>query len=240
MRLSKLCLVVCAVTLCATIPTVRADDNPNQAAARAALEQQMQSLDAQQASQNAPAAAPAAPTRPAPPVAPAASATPPPATNPPAAMTQAPTNPAAASVPPVTAAPTVAPARTTAPAASATANSGNSLFGPVPPPSGGMPAGTTLEEPTPSSTTSAAPTAVQTQAPVAAPYSPMASSQNQNDNSANNPGKILGLKPIVAPALPISIDQQGQLQALLQKYEAGTISPVEYQAERQKILNQPH
>jgi hypothetical protein len=44
----------------------------------------------------------------------------------------------------------------------------------------------------------------------------------------------------VAPPLPISADQQAQLQALLQRYEAGAISPVEYQAERKKILNLPH
>jgi hypothetical protein len=43
----------------------------------------------------------------------------------------------------------------------------------------------------------------------------------------------------VAPALPISADQQAQLRALLQKYEAGSISPVEYQVERKKILNLP-
>lgn len=62
----------------------------------------------------------------------------------------------------------------------------------------------------------------------------------QKKNSATIPGEQLGLKPIVAPPLPISNDQQAQLQALLQKYEAGAISPVEYQAERKKILNQAH
>jgi hypothetical protein len=56
---------------------------------------------------------------------------------------------------------------------------------------------------------------------------------------ANKSAKELGLKPIVAPALPISADQQAQLRALLQKYEAGSISPVEYQVERKKILNLP-
>jgi hypothetical protein len=61
----------------------------------------------------------------------------------------------------------------------------------------------------------------------------------QHNDTANNPGRILGLKPIVAPPLPISADKQAQLQALLQKYEAGSITPVEYQAERKKILNLP-
>ena len=60
-----------------------------------------------------------------------------------------------------------------------------------------------------------------------------------NDNSANNPGKILGLKPIVAPALPISADQQAQLQALLEKYEAGTSRRWNTRPSAKKILNQP-
>jgi hypothetical protein len=63
---------------------------------------------------------------------------------------------------------------------------------------------------------------------------------SQNNNTANNSGNALGLKPIVAPPLPISTDQQAQLRALLERYEAGSITPVEYQAERKKILNLPH
>jgi len=66
----------------------------------------------------------------------------------------------------------------------------------------------------------------------------MASSKK--NQQVNNPGKEPEMKPIVAPPLPISADQQAQLQALLQRYEAGAISPVEYQAERKKILNLPH
>lgn len=63
---------------------------------------------------------------------------------------------------------------------------------------------------------------------------------SQDKSTANKPAAELGLKPIVAPPLPISADQQAQLQALLQRYEAGAITPVEYQAERKKILNLPH
>ena len=149
-----------------------------------------------------------------------------------------PTNPPAATAPAMTPAPGVAPAQTTAPATSSASSSGNSLFGPVPPPSGGIPAGAMPEESTPSSTTSAAPTAVQTPAPAAVQSLPMEPSRN--NNSAAIPGPQLGLKPIVAPPLPISADQQAQLQALLEKYDAGTITPVQYQAERAKILNQTH
>jgi hypothetical protein len=202
MRISKLYLVVCAVLLSAPLPTVRADDNPNQAAARAALEQQMQTMDAQQAPQNTPSSASNAPAQSAQPAAPAASSTPPPAANPPAA------NPAAA------------PAAAAAPASSATVHPGNSLFGPVPPPSGGV---------SPSAITA------QTTAPAATSSQPMASPQKNQSGQ----GKAPEMKPIVAPPLPISADQQAQLKALLVKYDAGTITPVEYQVERKKILKLP-
>jgi hypothetical protein len=55
----------------------------------------------------------------------------------------------------------------------------------------------------------------------------------------NYPGKELGLKPIEAPAPPISADKQAQLQALLAKYMADQVSPEEYQQQRAAILAQP-
>ena len=229
MRISKLCLVVCATALCASIPTLRADDNPNQAAARAALEQQMQSMNAQPAPSNAPAAAPAAPAQPA---AAAASSTPPPATNPPAAATSTQAAPAAMAPAGTTAPAAAAPAAV--PAASTATSSGNSLFSPVPPPSGGLPISAIYEQTTSTSTT---PTAGQNQTPGTTQSLPMGAPAN--NNTANTSGNALGLKPIVAPPLPISADQQTQLRALLARYEAGAISPVEYQAERKKILNPP-
>jgi hypothetical protein len=258
MRISKLCLVVCAGTLCAASPTVRADDNPAQAAARAALEEQMRALDMQPASTNAPAPAPATPAQPARPAvkAPAqpAVATPPPVTNPPAMETNQAAAPATtmpttkappAQPPPVAATPSAAtvpqptnpPARATRPATSSASSSGNSLFGPVPPPSGGVPAGAIPEGSTPSPTTSAAPTAVPTPAPTAVRSLPMEPSQNNNNTVTS--ARALGLQPIVAPPLPISAEQQAQLNALLEKYDAGAITPEQYQTGRAKILNQP-
>ena len=263
MRISKLCLVVCAVALCADSPTVRADDNPAQAAARAALEEQMRALDMQQASSNAPVPAPAMPAQPTqPPVkAPAqpAAANPPPmetnqaatpaATNvqptqpPPVVVTPsgatAPpaANPPAATAPAMAPAPGAAPARRIAPVTSSASSSGNGLFQPVPPPSGSMPARVTPEENAPSATTSAAPTAVPPPGPAAMQSLPLEPSEK--NNSAVTAGADLGLKPIVAPPLPISAEQQAQLQALLEKYDAGEITPAQYQTERAKILNQP-
>ncbi|HTA95205.1 MAG TPA: hypothetical protein VK769_03695, partial [Verrucomicrobiae bacterium] len=53
MRISKFSSAICAVAVCANFISVRADDTPAQAAARAALEQKMQQLDAQPAATNA-------------------------------------------------------------------------------------------------------------------------------------------------------------------------------------------
>jgi hypothetical protein len=80
--------------------------------------------------------------------------------------------------------------------------------------------------------TQPAPTA-QVQAPAAAP-TPTPSAAD-----VNYPGKELGLKPIEAPAPPISADKQAQLQALLAKYMADQVSPEEYQQQRAAILAQP-
>jgi hypothetical protein len=48
--------------------------------------------------------------------------------------------------------------------------------------------------------------------------------------------KDLGLAPLQSPPPPVSAEQQQQLQALLQRYEADQITPDEYQADRAKIL----
>jgi len=52
-------------------------------------------------------------------------------------------------------------------------------------------------------------------------------------------GKDLGLKPIEAPALPITSAKEAQLQALLAKYKADQITSGEYQKQRAEILAQP-
>jgi hypothetical protein len=57
MQISKWFSAVCAVAFCVSFITVRADDNPAQAAARAALEETTRNLDTQQAPTNAAATA---------------------------------------------------------------------------------------------------------------------------------------------------------------------------------------
>jgi hypothetical protein len=56
---------------------------------------------------------------------------------------------------------------------------------------------------------------------------------------ANYAGKDIGMKPMEAPALPISASKEDQLQALLAKYKADQISPEEYHQQRAAILAQP-
>jgi len=55
----------------------------------------------------------------------------------------------------------------------------------------------------------------------------------------NYPGKELGLKPIVAPVLPIAATKEEKLQALLAKYKADQLSPEEYHQQRAAILAEP-
>jgi hypothetical protein len=243
MRISKLYLVVCAAALGAGVVTVRADDNPAQAAARAALEDKMRALNAQPAPTNAPVSAPVKSKKPARPAVTTVPATPPPAQNPPAAAPAAPEQPAPIAVTPSGAAmrqPTnPPPAMTTLPAtppavkpaqkpAPTTPSSKQGLFAPVPPASGSGPVGAPTQTTQPS-------TNVQTPAPPVATPQPVSTKPPPNPNSPDS-GKVLGLKPIVAPPLPITSAQQAELQALLEKYEANAITPEQYQAERAKIL----
>jgi len=47
------------------------------------------------------------------------------------------------------------------------------------------------------------------------------------------------MKPMEAPALPISASKEDQLQALLAKYKADQITPEEYHNQRAALLAQP-
>jgi hypothetical protein len=60
-----------------------------------------------------------------------------------------------------------------------------------------------------------------------------------NQVDVNFPGKQLGLRPIVAPPLPVSAAKEAQLQVLLEKYEADQITPEQYHTERARILAEP-
>jgi hypothetical protein len=55
----------------------------------------------------------------------------------------------------------------------------------------------------------------------------------------NYPGKDIGMKPITVPPPPVSASKVEKLQALLAKYRADQISPEEYQQQRAAIIADP-
>jgi len=227
MQISKLIPAVCATAFCASFIAVRAQDNPAQAAARAALMEKMNELEAQ-------------PAQPAPP---------PIVVTPSGAMQVQPsqrTNPVVVTNPAVPAQPMVPALKAntmSAPATPATSDAEAQAK-----------AKAALEQKmsemnkenwaTPA-VAPAAPPAPQTQPVAISPVKPappavkpeVMSPPNQID--ANYPGKELGLKPIVAPPLPISAAKEAQLQALLERYKADQITPEEYHSQRAAILAEP-
>lgn len=251
MRISTWCAAVCAMAVGAVV-AVRAADNPAQAAARAAL---MKALGEPPA--------PAQPTRPTQPAQPTAQ--PPPAatrTAPPAAVSAQPNtlgdNPAQAAaraalmkelaqlnvqpsatnsgVPPVVVAPSgAAPATSATPAPTAPRARGDSWFTPVPPPSGTYTITPRAVAPT---ATSQPPAQPPTAPAVSRPAPPPVVAPTVTPTAANWPGKDLGFKPIEAPPPPVTPEQEAQLHALLQQYEANQITPEQYQAGRAKILGE--
>ena len=213
MRFPKPFGIVCATALCASILPVRADDNPAQAAARAAVLQMMQQQDA--AGTNA---APAASTPSAPVVV--------------APVIPVPAQPVVTQ--PVTIVPAPAPVATMNPTASSTDNAAQAAAraavlqkmqeqdaaGINAAPADTMPGAPMVVAPTPAaSVTTTNP--MPAPAPVAAPAAPSSPVY----------------RPIIAPSLPISADQQARLQALDAKYSANQISPLDYFTQREAILN---
>jgi hypothetical protein len=77
------------------------------------------------------------------------------------------------------------------------------------------------------------------QKPAPTAQSTAAPAQPANTAGNNYAGKDLGMKPIAAPALPIAASKEERLQALLVKYKADQISPEEYHQQRAAILAEP-
>src|SRR5208282_1151027 len=231
MQISNLFPAVCAVAFCAGFLTVRAEDTPAQAAARAALMEKMNALEAQ-------------PARPAPPpivVTPsgAAQAQPSQPTNvvvvPPPAVPARPTVPAPETKPmPGTEAVQTAPATSDAEAQAKARAALEQKMSELNQQNWATPAVAPTAPPTP-----------QTQPVAISPVKPAPPAVKPevmppaNQINANYPGKELGLKPIQAPLLPISAAKEAQLQALLERYKADQITPGQYHTERAKILAEP-
>jgi len=91
-----------------------------------------------------------------------------------------------------------------------------------------------VADPQPAATVQTPSGLVPSEQAVAAEKTKAAMASNANP-AVNKPG----LKPIVAPPLPISAAKQAQLDTLLDLYKADRISPTEYQKQRATILGAP-
>jgi hypothetical protein len=266
MTISKLLPAVCAFALGATCVTVRADDNPAQAAARIALAKQLFALDAQQPpATNKVAATPAvAPKKTMQKTqAPNIQATPK-TTDDNVVMT--PINPAAAKADKAKAkaekaaaaakakqdaaqaaadlkakkeaekklaAQRATDAKTTANQAAANAAAKADTDKQLAAQKAALVAALAnrpVTETKPTTQPVPPPAAVAKAEPAAQPV---------KTADVNFAGKDLGMKPMEAPALPISSSKEDQLQALLAKYKADQITPEEYHKQRAAILAQP-
>jgi len=231
MQISKLIPAVCAAALCASFIAARAQDNPAQAAARAVLMEKMNELEAQPAQPAPPpivvtpsGAVPVQPSQPtnvvvAPtPTVHAQPAVPAPATK------SMPGTEAVQTAPAVSDAEAQTKAKAALDQKMSELNQQNWAAPAIVPAASAVP----QTKPVATSPVKPAPPAVKPEVMTPA-----------NQINANYPGKELGLKPIVAPPLPISPAKEAQLQGLLEKYKADQITPEQYHTERAKILAEP-
>ena len=248
MQISKLFPVVCTVAFCASFIAVRAQDNPAQAAARAALMEKMNELEAQPAQPAPPpivvtpsGATRVQPSQPTnvvvvpPPAVPAKPAVPAPETKPMPATEAVQTKPATSD------AEAQAKARAALEHKMSELNQQNWATPAVAPAAPPAPRPGAIQPATPE----VKPAAPQTQPVAISPVKPAPPAVKPevvspaNQVNANYPGKELGLNPIQAPPVPISAAKEAQLQELLEKYKANQITPAQYHTERARILAEP-
>jgi len=250
--------VLCVILTGIASPIVRAEDNPAQAAARLALAKAM--FEQAPATNAAPTESE---TRPVP--VPATKAAEPSANNQPvvvapAAAPEAPqVAPAAPSAAPASSPSTSATASSDNPAQAAArlalakqmfelgAQSSNTSTAPA---VSEKKAATPTAKPEVMSESTAAKISQQPEAKAAAEHAALATAATPAANkpekkekakpeASDYAGKELGMKPIAAPALPISASKEEQLQALLAKYKADQLTPEQYHKQRAAILAQP-
>jgi hypothetical protein len=236
MQFSKFMPLVCAAIVWPGFISLRADDTPAQAAARAALEQKMREAGPQGSGGVifVPTTNSAAESQP-----PAITVTPSGVSDAGATNNLSPAEIALHAKMAELNAP-VKNARSPAPAASPTPNSGDIEK-----------ARADLEEKmselnqqpvkTPASKPSKPAPEAASPAPAkpVAPEAPPVAAKPLTPADVNYPGIELGLKPIEAPSLPVSAEVQSRLQELDAKYKAGEITPEEYHAQRAAVLGQP-
>jgi len=185
MKISKLPIVLCALAVGTFCLTVRADDNPAQAAARAALTKAMFDESA------------------------------PPATNAPVANTPNTKEAKAQARAEAKAKKAAAEAKAKQEAAQAAAEAKAKQAASKP----------------------AANAKKETAAPAGQPTA--AAPQPATGADKSYAGADLGMKPMTAPASPLSASKEERLAALLTKYKADQISPEEYHQQRAAILAEP-
>lgn len=252
MTISKLAPVLCALAVGALCLTTRAEDNPAQAAARAALAKELFGSSAQQAP-NAPSANPPASSKEAKAKqdaqnaaalkarqeaeakAAAARANQEAAAQPKAKAEKPASNTAPQPVTSQTAMGEDNPAQAAARIALA-----KQLFGanPQPAPNATSPAASSWAT-APATESKQVVVVKKEEKPNATPVVQPAPVPQPVVENSYYPGKELGLKPISAPALPISASKAERLQALLEKYKADQITPEEYHQQRAAILAEP-
>lgn len=211
-KISKWCPAIFAAVFCSGLMLVRADDTPAQAAARAALMQQMNEMPAQPAMPAPVAVKPSAPK---------VEALAPVVVAPPAARAPAPTSAPAPS------APMFQPVATPAIDSDAQAKARAALLQKM-----------SEIESQPAATPMPAPEKVvvkKTEKPVVNMEIPAPAVMQPKPAVVAEPM----VKPIETPALPISATKEDRLQALLQKYKTDQITPEEYHTERAKIMGEP-
>jgi hypothetical protein len=217
MQISKLMPAICAVAVCAGLISVRAQDNPAQAAARAALLEKMGELDAADGRPPAIIVTPAGATVEKP--------TPPTIQTPPPAPTLPVTDTNAMSATTAEAQRQAAQAKKeAAQAAKAQAKKDAALARQK-----------KAEEAAQLQNQTAEANAAKLEKQKIAG----AEKQRAAAEKAAAAGKGSEPTPIDAPPLPISAAKQQQLDGLLLQYKADRISPSEYQTQRAAILAQP-
>jgi hypothetical protein len=218
MRISKILLTVCAAGACALLVSVRADDNPAQAAARAALMEKLNGTDDQSGAMPQQTNPPAQPT-------------PPPIVVMPNGATVEQPNSSSVETNVV---PTPAPAPTMPADVENKSKEASDEAAAKAKQDAEMAAAQKKADEAAAKKAKADQAAAEAKAKKEAKMA-----AEQKKSPAATVATETGATMIEAPPLPISAAKQAQLGALLEKYKADQITPAEYQAERAKILAQP-
>jgi hypothetical protein len=234
MTISKLSSVLCALAVGATCFTIRAEDNPAQAAARIALAKQLFEENGQQ-STNAPV-----PNAPSVPEATTSQASAQAAADAQArqaadrklADQQAAQAAAAAKL-------AKAQAKAQKEAAAAKAKTDKAAAAKAKQAAADAKARQTADQKLAGQPTTAAAANSGAKARAAAPASQTMAAPQPAPVNWNNYEGADSLKPIAAPALPISASKADRLAALLSKYKADQLTPEEYHQQRAAILAEP-